>query len=695
MHLNLLSFEPLSENIDINLYDGKIENTRPQRAYKDECSQLWEQNTEKLAGQEHLYCSFGNEAAECKGEKYTATINLNAAPRFALSYFRHIIYNYFLGKVPAVYYDFVDGIEIWIKAPEQPNKTTTQFLKFSLNPQHARITKGFELLLTFNGISMVYNTPVSQLAEIAPELFSMVIVGGELVKYKKLSPTQKAQIDKTYPVVSHKLAKALNITERRELNPNKYLSTLKYINDFCNNYLFTPEFQNILKIKCNSFIPVPHETILQTSQQSNTLVFGSGRTDIAPFNGLKSGPYQPPTVPNNNVRFFFIYQQGNDTQHATALYKIFTEGLTYTDRNTGEIKKSFPNLAEYIKQPFHTDKNGSITFSNISTAVQEIKQALAQKQLAEGCTYVAIYLSPIKKDDTDNPHHNIYYQIKEALLEKGITSQVIYKERHTDQYFSFHLPNIAIALLAKLGGIPWRLNATSKNDLIVGVGAFRSLSIEKRYIGSAFCFGKDGIFKNFDCYRDNDLSQLVAGIRKALMHYVVENDKAERLIIHYYKTMSKKESQPIVDMLYKLGFNIPVIIVTINKTETQDIFAFNTQATDLMPLSGTIVKVGYNQFLLYNNAKYDETFASGKGKKDYPFPIKIKIATTDKNTQLPMSVIEELLDQVYQFSRMYWKSVKQQNLPITIKYPEMVAEIVPHFSDAELPPFGKTNLWFL
>jgi len=44
---------------------------------------------------------------------------------------------------------------------------------------------------------------------------------------------------------------------------------------------------------------------------------------------------------------------------------------------------------------------------------------------------------------------------------------------------------------------------------------------------------------------------------------------------------------------------------------------------------------------------------------------------------------------------MYWKAVKQQNLPITIKYPEMVAEIVPHFSDAELPQFGKSNLWFL
>ena len=53
------------------------------------------------------------------------------------------------------------------------------------------------------------------------------------------------------------------------------------------------------------------------------------------------------------------------------------------------------------------------------------------------------------------------------------------------------------------------------------------------------------------------------------------------------------------------------------------------------------------------------------------------------------------IDQVYQFSRMYWKSTNQQILPVTIKYPEMVAEIYPYFQHDKLPDFGKENLWFL
>jgi hypothetical protein len=51
-----------------------------------------------------------------------------------------------------------------------------------------------------------------------------------------------------------------------------------------------------------------------------------------------------------------------------------------------------------------------------------------------------------------------------------------------------------------------------------------------------------------------------------------------------------------------------------------------------------------------------------------------------------------------QFDRclhMYWKSISQQNLPVTTKYPEMVAEIYPHFQEDNLPDFGKSNLWFL
>jgi hypothetical protein len=78
----------------------------------------------------------------------------------------------------------------------------------------------------------------------------------------------------------------------------------------------------------------------------------------------------------------------------------------------------------------------------------------------------------------------------------------------------------------------------------------------------------------------------------------------------------------------------------------------------------------------------------------YPFPVKIKIeCPTDTTQPIDTKIVTELIDQVYQFSRIYWKSVKQQNLPVTIKYPEMIAQILPYFSNTD--NIDTNNLWFL
>ena len=41
------------------------------------------------------------------------------------------------------------------------------------------------------------------------------------------------------------------------------------------------------------------------------------------------------------------------------------------------------------------------------------------------------------------------------------------------------------------------------------------------------------------------------------------------------------------------------------------------------------------------------------------------------------------------------QTVKLQNLPVTIKYSEMIAKSLPYFEQNALPEFGKNTLWFL
>jgi len=157
--------------------------------------------------------------------------------------------------------------------------------------------------------------------------------------------------------------------------------------------------------------------------------------------------------------------------------------------------------------------------------------------------------------------------------------------------------------------------------------------------------------------------------------------------------MNQDELQPIEDGLKELRLEIPVFIVSINKTESTDFVAFDEDYSEIMPLSGTYINIGFNRYLLFNNSRYNNYPVSGIA--GYPFPIKLSISCSNKELEKDTKVIGELLDQVYQFSRVYWKSLIQQNLPVTIKYPEMVAEMFPYFDGYEIPEFGKDNLWFL
>lgn len=694
MQINFFTFRPVQQTVELTLYTEKHPDTHPELVYADECPELWQQHSE-LAEVKSLFYSLTNPA-ECIGTQYTVQINLNNQMQRRIA--KHIIsqqlYNHFRQTQIATF-DKIDNVEVWVKKEQQSTTDCTEYLRFSLIPQYAVFTDGWELIVSFNGISTVYNKPLSAL-DLQTDRFK-VIVGGEVVKYKHLSLNQKQQIDKAFPKINRELVGELNINEKRYRNTDKYTTTYNHINNFVRQYLLSSEFQELFDLS-GEMLNVPEERIRQVTKGANLLQFKDGKTGIDPYScvfGSKSmeafGIYQP--SPKPQVKFFFIAQK-SDTNVCKSLYEIFTKGhKPFVDTLTGEQRYLFPPLATCIKQPFSTDQKGSIYFSSPQNALSEIKTQLNNKLLDPQTQYVAIYISPISRDAVNSPYYSLYFQIKELLLEKKITSQVIYKDRPNSKSFYFFLPNIATAILAKIGGIPWQLNShTANKDLVIGVGAFLSEKVGERYVGSAFSFNPNGLFNNFDCCKANDLESIVAGIRKAIGHFVVDNGTPERLIIHYYKTMSKREAKPITNMLNTLGLNIPILIVTINKTETSDIVMFDEKQQGRMPLSGTILKIKQNDFLLFNNSRYKEN-----EKCDMLFPIRVrlsKVGVTDNESITP-DEMRLLLNQVYQFSRMYWKSVKQQNLPITIKYPEMVAEIVPHFSEAELPPFGKNNLWFL
>lgn len=623
-----------------------------------------------------LYVNFDPE-----GCNDILTVNLVNSPRLAKCYYSWLIFKYFKVVADVTKSDFVKDTEVWQYDKESSKKSTYYiFKRFIVKVQIKRITGKPELLISYEGKSKAIKTGLRDL-NVPVESIKKVMFQRQIMRYDQLTNDAKNDLSKVYPILNTLLRQALALPVEQKKSSNKYKNYYNEIQAFIKKYLDNPDFKSIIPLSGIDLIHVPVNRISHTTQGSNQLVFGGNVQNLNPFMGMvKYGPFTP--TPLSKVEFILIFHE-NDRPAVNQLILWFE----------GKVERRIKGLKDFLKLNYYLSTDKSIVFRDAKNPMPEITQQLERWPRISGTRYMGIYVSPHPKETTDKNIHSLYYKIKFELLKYGITSQVIETSTIISSGFNYSLPNIAIAILAKLDGVPWRLQRTISNELIVGVGAFKSKSFASRYIASAFCFSNDGRFKGFHCYSAQSSILLAGSIREAVENFIEQNKQVERLVIHFYKRMSRRDLGPIIKTLHSLGLDIPVIVLSIFKTESKDIVVFDQRCPDIIPNSGTYINIGRNQFILCNNSRYGSNMP---GRADgYPFPIKISMRSTDEAILDDPKLVNNLIDQVYQFSRMYWKSVTQQNLPVTVKYPEMVAEIYPHFGTNTLPDFGKNNLWFL
>lgn len=157
MIINILSVDFITDAIDLEVNREKKEHGHVRSLFKDQCPELWAAEP-SLADTRRLYFSITSNARECYGDKYSARIRLGADRDLTKSILKQSLYDYFRQRA-IVGYDFVDNIEVWIEDSEQKQEGCTQYLRFSIVPKDQTVTSGWELLVSYNGHSIVYDTP--------------------------------------------------------------------------------------------------------------------------------------------------------------------------------------------------------------------------------------------------------------------------------------------------------------------------------------------------------------------------------------------------------------------------------------------------------------------------------------------------------------------------------------------------------
>jgi|AntAceMinimDraft_17_1070374.scaffolds.fasta_scaffold01054_4 hypothetical protein len=671
LKINTVQFNTLNSIVKVGfiLEEGVAEN----RVYKTNLPFNFPEDVEV---EKFVWWSYKN----IEQFKIRLKVDLSKSKKFAKHYFNRLIYDHFADQNFLTTQNFIGDTEVWLQDENNRTRNYKSYKHYTIRVVLNKISENPSILITYDGKSYISTKSVKE-NNIEDNLLTKVVYNNRVAKFKNLTEGQQQDKKNIFPKLNRDIRKKLNINIEPYKVKNKYKQYYKEITSFYEKYLKGIPIADTIKVYTSGFDNIAKTG--EVSEDSNLLEFGNSNTHFMPFYGLKEhGPLRLPE--NKNIKFIFIFHKSDD-DIANKLFTYFNKGY-----------KSFPGLESLIGIPISKetiDVKNSIKFSNDDNPIPEIEAGLYNSNFDTTYQYAALYISRIKKDDSEEFRDRVYFKLKESLLKYEVVSQVIYRDNIENQYFNYFLPNIAIAILAKLQGIPWRLYRPIKKDLIIGIGAFKPFEQEGTYIGSAFCFKNDGEFYEFDAFKQKDTTRLAESIKKSIKAYIKKNKTAERLIIHFYKDISGEEEEPIKEILKKLNLDIPYIIVTIFDTESKDYVIFDTEFDGIMPQSGTFVKINWNEFLLSNNTRYSKY--TGTKIDSFPFPIKVKIKSSDNEKFNDFSIIRELIDQVYQFSRMYWKSIKQRNKPVTIEYSKMVADLFSHFEGEELPDFAKQRLWFL
>jgi hypothetical protein len=620
-----------------------------------------------------VYTDFRNT-----GKGYTIPVNLEAYPAVARAYYTKKIRDILAEGLPWHRCNFLKDTQYWCLSPQQKYSQYKTFDKFTLRVQFGFEYAHPELLVSYDGKSFLLNRSVEELSddmEPGTQLVESVAWNKRICSLAHLPEEAKYHNDEVYPLLNRELAEHLGLKFPFEMVSDNVSVFYKKVHSFVENWCSAPEFRNVIPYGENWKQAREENTGLVSGTQRK-LEFGQGGKDSDPYKGIENfGPLKLPE--GNHFSYFFIYFEEHEYS-ARQLYK-------YILQQEGSLK-----VSKFTRIPIRYEKAHNIVIRKGEDPEAKVAEHLQTMASDVHVKRFAFYVSPYSRFESDEKKKALYFRIKEQLLYRNISMQAVeYQKLEKD--FKYAVSNIGIALIAKLGGVPWKLEGSEKEELVIGFGAYRNSGFGIRYTGSAICFSHNGVFQEFDVFPAANTLSIAGAAVDAFRQYREHNPEAKRMIIHFYKKMRREELEPLEKMLRGLKFDIPVIVAGISKTRSKSLLLFDNPQVNAMPVDGTWAKVGKSAYLLNINLRRSKT--SNQVKQT--FPLKITLQCNREGYLEEEGRIDQLLEQVYAFSFMHWRSVRQSPLPVTVKYPAMIASFMPWFKTKMLPAHGRTVPWFL
>ena len=441
--------------------------------------------------------------------------------------------------------------------------------------------------------------------------------------------------------------------------------------------------------------------------ESTKLVFdySPGAADSGPFRGIAQyGPFDSSRFDRKSPRFLAVFHHRNHGA-ATKFLAQLIDGIP----TSKYFKKGLRELFR-LHEVDHVHKEVHASFPEDYEKVIDdaVKEAGANKfDLALVECPDDSYRIPV----AENP----YYRAKARLMSYGIPVQCVRDEhlRQGPSALAWTLGPTALQIYAKLGGIPWLLPGSQSVDaeLIVGIGNtihrpnLWSGAEQSRVVGLTTFFLGDGRYLigqelksvPYAEYFRELLRSLEESLRFVSSEYAWKDGKTVRLVFHVFKPLKNLEVDVVEQLVQRFPqYKIIYAFVTISKQHPWMMYQSATMQNGHYEL--TLCERGANLVLDYHSCLIQLRGDRDRPNRDHrpPYPVLLRIH--EKSTYKDLAYITQ---QTLDFSYLNWRSFYPTELPVTIFYSSLMAELssklqrIKGWNPVFLDQHFRRKAWFL
>lgn len=404
-----------------------------------------------------------------------------------------------------------------------------------------------------------------------------------------------------------------------------------------------------------------------------------------------------PLRPSNFTEpsYVFVFAE-SDKDYANRLYAALKKGIG-----------SFPGSEQFVGLPICTDRleamrlpDSVYRMGNETSLYNSICEQIAKLKRMPDFAYI------IGDSRWKFQRPSPYGAIKAGLLKHNIQSQMITKQLiETETQFRYAIPNIALSVLAKLGGVPWLVKTSQEPpSLVIGIGTTLISDLhgrdKQRILGYAICMMSNGLFLDLDFYgsatpQDEFIPILIKGLTATLDRLQESSSKISRVSLHVSHFERKETFKAISNVLDGRKTKHPTPFEVLRLTHDSPFMVMDLNDSGYVAEEGTIVQLSKQHALLVMEGRIEK--APWKGRKPVTLEVHREYASN------PSMSIDDSLNDLFHLGFVNWRGFGTKTKPATLAYAKLLSDrmaditaIAPDVADSLKNSGDSTSrLWFL